>query len=116
MHNFREFKVWKKGIDLAVEIYKITNSFPVEERFGLTAQIRRCTVSISSNFAEGCGRKTDKDLSNFLSISLGSQYELETQLVIANEVGILDSASFDRLLKELNEIQKMTYSLIDKFS
>lgn len=116
MHNFKEFNVWKKAIRLAVDVYKKTKSFPIEERFGLTSQMRRSAVSIPSNIAEGCGRKTNKDLSNFLSHSLGSQFELETQLIIAREIEYLADADFNSLLSELIEIQKMTHSLITKFS
>lgn len=116
MHNFRDFNVWKKGMDLVTKIYKATSGFPSEEKFGITSQIRRCAVSIPSNIAEGCGRKTDKDFSRFLAISLGSQYELETQLIVSNSIGFLQKELLDKLLIELNEIQRMTRALIDKFS
>ena len=116
MHNFKELKVWQKGIQLAVDMYKQTENFPNDEKFGLTSQMRRAAVSIPSNIAEGCGRKTDRDLSNFLSHSLGSQYELETQLIISKEVQLIADMEFDKLTSELNEIQKMTKTLIDKFS
>ncbi|RED94127.1 four helix bundle protein [Marinoscillum furvescens] len=116
MHNFKELKIWQKGIQLAVDLYKHSESFPDTEKFGLTSQMRRCAVSIPSNIAEGCGRKTDKDLSKFLAHSLGSQYELETQLIISKEIQILDNESFESLTSELNEIQKMTRTLIKKFS
>lgn len=82
----------------------------------MTSQLRRCAVSIPSNIAEGSGRKTDKDFSNFLSVSLGSQFELETQLIISNEIGFLSESSLETLRNELNEIQKMTRTLIAKFS
>ncbi|WP_421874343.1 four helix bundle protein [Marinoscillum sp.] len=116
MHNFQELKVWQKGIQLAVDVYKQTDTYPESEKFGLTSQMRRCAVSIPSNIAEGCGRKTDKDLSNFLSHSLGSQYELETQMIISKEVDLINHSEFEKLTSELNEIQKMTRTLIDKFS
>lgn len=116
MHNFRELNVWKKGMDLVSQVYKATSDFPGEEKFGITSQIRRCAVSIPSNIAEGAGRKTDKDFSKFLAISLGSQYELETQLMVSNSISLLSKDSLDNLLIELNEIQRMTRVLIDKFS
>ncbi|MEQ8470257.1 MAG: four helix bundle protein [Marinoscillum sp.] len=75
MHNFKELKVWQKAIKLATLLYDLTSGFPETEKFGLVSQMRRSAVSISSNIAEGCGRKTDKDLSNFLSYSLASQFE-----------------------------------------
>lgn len=116
MHNFKELKVWQKGIQLAVDVYKQTDTYPESEKFGLTSQMRCCAVSIPSNIAEGCGRKTDKDLSNFLSHSLGSQYELETQMIISKEIQLIEGLEFEKLTSELNEIQKMTRTLIEKFS
>ncbi len=116
MHNFKELIVWQKGIQLVVDLYKLTDQYPGTEKFGLCAQMRRAAVSIPSNIAEGCGRKTDKDFSNFLSHSLASQYELETQLIISQEIQMIDQNDFMRLSSELNEIQKMTRTLVDKFS
>lgn len=116
MHNFKELNVWKRAMELVKDIYQLTASFPSDERFGMTSQLRRCAVSIPSNIAEGSGRKTDKDFSNFPSMSLGSQFELETQLIISNEIGFLSENSLKTLSKELNEIQKMTRTLIAKFS
>lgn len=116
MHNFKEFQVWQRGMSLVKDIYQMTSSFPAEEKFGITSQIRRCAVSIPSNIAEGAGRKTDKDFSRFLSISLGSQFELETQLIVSKEIGFLSEEQLTSTTQELNEIQKMTRTLIDKFS
>ena len=116
MHNFKELHVWQRAIELVKEVYKITSNFPSEEKFGITSQIRRCAVSIPSNIAEGAGRKTNKDFSNFLSISLGSQYELETQLIISSDLGFVSDGILTKTTNELNEIQKMTTTLIGKFS
>ena len=116
MHNFKELQVWQRGIDIAQNVYQLTSSFPSEEKFGIISQIRRCAVSVPSNIAEGSGRKTDKDFSNFLSYSLGSQFELETQLIISNRVGFMSNEQLTNTTKELNEIQKMTRTLIEKFS
>ena len=85
MNYFKELKVWQKAIDLVTEIYTKSQEFPKEELYGLTSQIRRSAVSIPSNIAKGCGRKTNKDFANFLGISLGSAFELETQLIIAKK-------------------------------
>jgi len=82
MQTHKDLKVWQKSIDLVTDIYAITNRFPKEEMHGLTSQIRRAAVSISSNIAEGSGRFSDKELVRFLFISLGSSSELETQLII----------------------------------
>lgn len=114
MHNYKELSVWKKSIELATVVYKQTSSFPNEERFGLTSQIRRCSVSISSNIAEGSGRDTNKSFNLFLGYSYGSACELETQLIIANNIGFLNSAQFEKLNNEIQSIQKMIFSLRNK--
>jgi len=82
MHNFKDLKVWQKSMDLAIDIYKATSLFPRDEKFGLVSQIKRCSVSIPSNIAEGSGRGSDKEFNHFLNISQGSAFELETQLII----------------------------------
>ena len=116
MHNFKELQVWQKGVDIAQEIYEMTAKFPSEEKFGIVSQMRRSAVSVPSNIAEGAGRKTDKDFSNFLSISLGSQFELETQMIISNRVGFISEEELLQSSVELIELQKMTRALVDKFS
>jgi len=110
MHNLKELKIWNKAIDLTVEVYKATATFPSDERFGLTSQSRRSAVSIPSNIAEGAGRNSNKEFSNFLGIANGSSYELQTQLVIANRLSLLDDDTLNALLKEIDELQKMNYS------
>ena len=80
MHNFKELKIWQEGMELAVEISKLCNEFPDYERYGLSSQMRRCSVSIPSNIAEGCSRASTKDLTRFLRIALGSNYELENTI------------------------------------
>jgi len=111
MHNFKELIVWQKGVDLAVDTYKITRHFPQEERVGLTQQINRSAISIPSNIAEGAGRNSPKEFNNFLGISAGSSCELETQLTIANRIGVLKPNDFSYLSQNLGEIQKMIYRL-----
>ncbi|WP_370003901.1 four helix bundle protein, partial [Winogradskyella sp.] len=83
-HNYKNLKVWSLGIEIVDDVFKLTYSFPKEERFGLGSQINRCSVSIPSNIAEGSAR-TDKSFSHFIDIALGSSFELETQLIIANK-------------------------------
>jgi len=107
MHNFKELNIWKRSVDLAVKVYQLSRGFPKEEKFGLTSQITRCAVSIGSNIAEGAGRNTDKDFNNFLGIALGSSFELETQIIIANKVGLIDDESFKSISSEILEVQKM---------
>lgn len=115
MHNYKELNVWKRGIKLTTEIYKISQVFPNEERFGLTSQMRRSAVSVPSNVAEGAGRRTDGEFVNFLGIAHGSICELETQLYVAFELGYMEEERFSAVTAELTEIQKMLYSLILKF-
>ncbi|MCW5910542.1 MAG: four helix bundle protein [Cyclobacteriaceae bacterium] len=111
MNNYKELKVWQKSVDLAVKIYESTKTFPREEAYGLTSQIRRSVVSIASNIAEGAGRNSKKDFKNFLAISNGSICELETQLRIANRIDFLNESSFESLQKDITEIQKMNWAL-----
>lgn len=107
-HNFRELKVWKKARSLVREIYLATQIFPKEEVYGLTNQIRRCAVSIPSNIAEGCGRNSDNQLSHFLDIAHGSSCELETQLILANDLAYIAESKLIELIAKVHEIQKMT--------
>ncbi|WP_431293933.1 four helix bundle protein [Pedobacter sp. P26] len=117
MNNLKELKIWNKAIDLAVDVYKATSTFPTDERYGLISQSRRAAVSISSNIAEGAGRNSVKEFNNFLGIANGSSYELQTQLVIANKLAILESEILNPLLDQIDELQKMTYGfqqMLDK--
>ena len=109
MNKLNELKIWNKAIDLTVDVYKATASFPSDERFGLTSQSRRAAVSIPSNIAEGAGRNSMKEFNNFLGIANGSSYELQTQLVIANKLEMLDINLLNPLLSQIDELQKMTY-------
>ena len=115
MHNYKELIIWKRSIKLTVEIYKLTNQFPSAEKFGLISQLRRSSVSVPSNIAEGAGRRTDGEFVNFLGIAHGSICELETQLYVAYELGYVQEETFMKLTLELTEIQKMLYSFITKF-
>lgn len=99
MNNYKELKVWQRSVELAVKIYELTKHFPKEEVYGLTSQIKRSAISIPSNIAEGAGRNTDKDFNNFLGISYASLCELETQLIIACKVNILENSTLDSLQK-----------------
>lgn len=106
-HNFRELKSWKRARRLVKAIYLQTQSFPKTEQFGLTAQIRRCAISIPSNLAEGCGRDTDAQMLHFLDIAHGSACELETQLLLAFDVNYIAKENLATLLDEVHEIQRM---------
>jgi len=100
-------KVWQKAVELAVLVYEVTKSFPTEEKFGITSQMRRSSVSTSSNIAEGSARNSSKAFCNCLDISLGESFELETQLIIAFRTGILPEEKFSLLSLEIAELQKM---------
>ena len=110
MHNLKELKIWIKVIDLAAEVYRVTSSFPAEEKFGLTSQSRRAAVSISSNIAEGAGRSSSKEFKYFLGIANGSSFELQTQLFISSKLGLINSEELEKLLLLIDELQKMNYS------
>lgn len=109
--DFKSLKIWQKGIKLVVDIYKLTKVFPQEELYGLTSQMRRSAISIPSNIAEGSGRNSDKDFNRFLDISLGSSFELETQIIIARELEFLSSEDFLKLSDKVQEEQKMITGL-----
>jgi len=109
MNNLKELKIWNKAISLSVDVYQVTSKFPSDERFGLISQARRAAVSISSNIAEGAGRNSLKEFNNFLGIANGSSYELQTQLVIANKLNLLNDEVLQLLLLQIEELQKMTY-------
>jgi four helix bundle protein len=111
MHNLKGFKIWHKAIDLSVEVYKATEKFPREETYGLTSQIRRAAVSIASNIAEGAGRNSNTEFVYFLAISNGSSYELQTQIIISNKLGLMSEESMNSLLIKVDENQKMNYQL-----
>lgn len=112
MHNFKELKVWQLSRKLVKEIYVLTANFPTEEKFGLISQLRRCAISIPTNIAEGSGRNTDKDFAQFLNISLGSAYELETLLILSVDVQFISVDQLDDLSNKISEIQKMIFGLI----
>lgn len=115
-HNFRELKVWHKARHLVKEVYLTTQSFPKEELYGLTNQIRRCAVSVPSNIAEGCGRNSDNQLSHFLDVAHGSSCELETQLVLANDLNYLQEKNLTELIPKVHEVQKMILGFKDSLN
>ncbi|MBN1464630.1 four helix bundle protein [candidate division KSB1 bacterium] len=98
-------------MDLSIEVYKATQIFPKNELYGLTAQMRSCAVSISSNIAEGAGRASKADFSRFIRMARGSAYELQTQILIAKKLGYIDETDADILLQKLQEILKMLTGL-----
>ena len=113
MNNFRELKVWNKSMDFVVLIYNITKGFPNEEKFNLVTQMQRAAVSIPSNISEGAGRNTNAWFKQFLTISMGSAHELETQIIISKKLSYIDDECQNLLLNELTGIQKMLYALFN---
>jgi four helix bundle protein len=114
MHNFKKLDIWVKSMNLVTEIYRITNSFPNHERFGLTSQMQRSAVSIPSNIAEGSAKSSNKDFSRFLEMSIGSSFELETQIILATNLGYLDSENSITIQNKISEIQKMIIGFKNK--
>ena len=114
--NYKDLDIWKRSIKLVEDIYRVTKSFPREELYGLTSQIRRAAVSIPSNIAEGFTRFHNKEYKQFLYIALGSCSELSTQLIIASRLKYFDNNKIEQLLNEIDEICKMTMSLIKKIN
>lgn len=110
MHRFKQLEIWKQSRQFCTEIYLVTNDFPDEERFGLTTQLRRSSVSIPSNIAEGSSRKSNKDFAQFLEIAIGSAYEIETQLLISNDLGLIEEESLNPLLSKIDIMTKMIYN------
>jgi len=107
MHNFKKLEIWIKSMGIVTEIYQITNTFPSHERFGLISQMQRSAVSIPSNIAEGSAKTSNKDFARFLEISIGSSYELETQLIVSFNLKYIETAVYEDLSFKISEIQKM---------
>ena|SRR3989344_4526352 len=115
MHAYKELIVWQKSMQLAKLVYELTNRFPSHELYGLCSQIRRCSVSVPSNIAEGSGRQSKKEFQQFLSVALGSATELETQLLLAKSLSYVDETAAQSILGLVDEVQKMLYRLVKKF-
>ncbi len=113
LYDYKELVVWQKAMELARKIYLITKKLPKEEMFGMTSQMRRASVSIPSNIAEGHSRFSTKEYKQFLSIAHGSNAELETQLILCANIGYLPAGEVEPLLSDCFEITKMIYKIID---
>lgn len=110
MQNFKELRIWQKAMEVVVLVYRDTQTFPAEEKYGLTNQMRRCAVSIPSNIAEGHLRTTNKVYKQFISIARGSCAELETQSQIAYQLGFLNQTRYGILEQEITKLAKMLSS------
>ena len=111
MHQFKELKVWQKGRALVKEVYQATSSYPKEELFGITSQMRRAAVSIPANIAEGTGRNSNADFCRFLDIANGSAFELETLVILSLDLEFMNQSEFEKFDAWLNELQKMIFGL-----
>ena len=114
MHNYNNLQIWQEAMDLVEDIYKLTVSFPSEEKFGLVSQMTRAAVSIPSNIAEGTGRNSDKDFAHFISIAIGSLYELNTQIVLSERLGYINQSQSQELQKKLDNLQRKSVSFKSK--
>ncbi|MEJ2069149.1 MAG: four helix bundle protein [Syntrophobacterales bacterium] len=112
VRTFRELVVWQKALDLVKEIYRVTQEFPKEEIFGLTSQLRRAAVSVPSNIAEGQGRLTEKEFRQFLGNARGSLAEVETQIIIANDLDFINDQDFKNLSAMITEVGRVLNGLI----
>ena len=113
-HNFKKLIIWKNSLELVFETYRLTKTFPSDERFGLISQLNRCSVSIPSNIAEGTSKSSEKHFKTFLETALGSAFEWETQIIIAKGLKYITEEKFNELEKNINDIQKMISSFKDK--
>lgn len=114
MRNFKKLEIWNNGIELVKQVYKLSRSFPSEEKFGLTSQITRAVVSIPSNIAEGCSRNSEIEFKRFLEIAIGSVFEVQTQLIIAKELNFLEDTDSLEIENLLEKEARMINSLISK--
>ena len=110
--RYQDLIVWQKAMELSRAIYLVTKSFPDDERFGLTSQLRRASVSIPSNIAEGQGRLTPGEFKQFLGTARGSVFEVETQVQIASDIGYITPSKTDQLIKQTSEVSRMLNGLI----
>ena len=111
VNSYKELIVWQKSIDLAVEVYRITEKLPIQEKYGLISQMNKSAVSIPSNIAEGAGRNGKKEFDNFLGIALGSSFELDTQIIISNRLDYINDQDFLHLESELEHLQNKIVKL-----
>ena len=112
MQDFKKLAVWKRSHELTLRVYGLTSSFPREEMYGLTSQLRRAAASVPANIAEGCGRDSGAELARFLQIGLGSASELEYHLLLAYDLGMLKQSDYEEALTEVTGTKRMLTMLI----
>lgn len=116
MRNFKDLEVWKEGRTLVKDIYLLTESLPNDEKFGLTSQIKRCVISIPANIAEGCAKDSQKDFARYLQISLGSCFELESHLILSQDLKIINIEKTVICLENIQRLQRRISSLLKYIS
>ncbi len=116
MRDFKKYDIWQLSHSLTLETYKMTFSFPKEELYGLTSQLRRAVSSIPTNISEGCGRQSDKEFNQFLNIALGSACETEYLLILSKDLSYISEETFEVLNKQINTIKSKIYKLKDKLN
>lgn len=114
MRDFEKLKVWERSHYLVLQIYQMTKSLPKDEQYGITSQIRRASLSIPTNIAEGCGKYTERDFAKFLNIAYGSASEVQYLLLLIKDLKYITEPIITELENEITEIKKMLYSLIEK--
>ena len=107
MHNFRKLDIWIKSVNFVTEIYRVTESLPLKEKYGLISQLERASVSIPTNIAEGSAKTSNKDFARFLEMSIGSAYEVETELLVSFNLEYINKDSYEKLQNELVILEKM---------
>ena len=107
MHRFKDLEIWKQSRVFCSDIYRITSKFPDEEKFGITNELRRASISIPSNIAEGSSRSSNKEFCRFLEFGIGSAYEVQTQLLISADIGFLNNDDMDNTIEKITSIIKM---------
>ncbi|HET9840163.1 MAG TPA: four helix bundle protein [Candidatus Angelobacter sp.] len=112
MRNYRELQVWSKAHNLTLELYRVSRTFPREEIYGLTSQLRRAAVSIGANLAEGCGRRTSSELARFVRIAMGSASELDYHILLCRDLDFMSNDDFTSSTAKLTEIRKMLTSFL----
>ena len=115
MKGFKELKVWQKAHSMTMTVYEATRTFPREELYGLTSQLRRSAASIGENIAEGCGRRSDGEMARFLQIARGSASEIEYHVLLARDLHYLAEEEFCELSRQADELQRMLTALIQRF-
>jgi four helix bundle protein len=116
MRDFKELKVWQKAHHFVIDLYQHSRTFPSDERFGLTAHLRRSATSVPSNIAEACGRDSEREFAHFLNIAAGSASESEYQLLLARDLGYLQHDAHRQLDDQINEVKRMRGSFIHKLT